>query len=230
MKTATDSMVCERGAKNGPNKGKGARGTVGGYKRHLRASEDPCEECLEAYRQWYREWAKGNSEKLREQGRRYERANTGKRREKSRRWREANPDHVKKYGRAYRQANVEALKIRQRAYRQANAERIKERDKTRSRAYRRTNVEVVREQERRRRAREAAAPTIPYTAAQLEQRMSMFGGRCWLRIHCDGAPMEQIEHVIALSLGGWHCLSNLRPSCHSCNSAKGNKDWKAFVR
>jgi 5-methylcytosine-specific restriction endonuclease McrA len=51
--------------------------------------------------------------------------------------------------------------------------------------------------------------------------MACWGDRCWLRILCDGAPYETVDHVIPLVLGGPHCLSNLRPACGPCNSSKG---------
>ncbi|WP_349257835.1 HNH endonuclease [Iamia sp.] len=36
-----------------------------------------------------------------------------------------------------------------------------------------------------------------------------------------GVEADSIDHVKPLSKGGAHMLSNLRPSCRSCNSRKG---------
>src|SRR5690606_26318465 len=77
----------------------------------------------------------------------------------------------------------------------------------------------------RRRAILKGARSIPFTADQLDQRMSMFGCRCWM---CGG-PFEHMDHVKPLSRGGWHCLSNLRPSCARCNKSKADK-WPVDVR
>lgn len=70
-------------------------------------------------------------------------------------------------------------------------------------------------------ARRKGAPTISFTVEQLEARMSMFAG-CWM---CgdDVSNGLHVDHVKPLSRGGWHCLSNLRPSCPSCNLSKGAK-------
>lgn len=69
-------------------------------------------------------------------------------------------------------------------------------------------------------ARRKGAPTVPFTRDQLEARLSMFGG-CWM---C-GADLGKfhIDHVKPLARGGWHCLSNLRPACPTCNISKGAK-------
>ncbi|MGW8593542.1 HNH endonuclease [Dietzia sp. NPDC055877] len=48
----------------------------------------------------------------------------------------------------------------------------------------------------------------------------MFAG-CWI---CGSVLDEfHVDHVKPLSKGGWHCLSNLRPCCPSCNLRKGAK-------
>ena len=35
----------------------------------------------------------------------------------------------------------------------------------------------------------------------------------------------QIDHMIPLSKGGLHVMSNLLPACRSCNLKKFNMDW-----
>lgn len=65
-------------------------------------------------------------------------------------------------------------------------------------------------------------------AASIEQvraRVELYGGQCWI---C-GSPYEAIDHVIALTRGGTNFSANLRPICRSCNSRKGNKNWRDFV-
>ena len=70
-------------------------------------------------------------------------------------------------------------------------------------------------------ARRKGAPTVPFTADQLEDRLSMFSG-CWM---CgdDVSNGLHVDHVKPLARGGWHCLANLRPACPSCNISKGAK-------
>lgn len=70
-------------------------------------------------------------------------------------------------------------------------------------------------------ARRKGAPTIQFTLQQLEDRLSMFAG-CWM-CGCALDGGFHVDHVKPLARGGWHCLSNLRPSCPTCNISKGAK-------
>lgn len=46
-----------------------------------------------------------------------------------------------------------------------------------------------------------------------------YGGFCYL---CGGTATT-LDHVIPRSRGGTEAITNLRPCCVSCNSAKGNR-------
>jgi hypothetical protein len=86
------------------------------------------------------------------------------------------------------------------------------------------NADLIKEYNRKRRAFKRGATIQNFTHEQLMQRMSIFGFKC---SYCNG-PFEHLDHVIPLSKGGKHCLSNLRPSCQFCNCSKHNKnlfDW-----
>jgi 5-methylcytosine-specific restriction endonuclease McrA len=74
------------------------------------------------------------------------------------------------------------------------------------------------EHKRRRKARLREAQIVPFTADELEARLSMTGGRCWL---CGNAGADTVDHVLPISRGGPHILANLRPAHHSCNGRKG---------
>lgn len=82
--------------------------------------------------------------------------------------------------------------------------------------YRLANREAALERTRRYRARKRAVLNIPFTVAQLAQRLSMFPG-CWI---CRDPGWAEVDHVKPLIHGGAHCLSNLRPICRSCNASK----------
>lgn len=56
---------------------------------------------------------------------------------------------------------------------------------------------------------------------QILQRWAMFGGMCWI---CQKVAATSTDHVLALCRGGTNWTSNLRPACHSCNSAKTTMD------
>ena len=108
---------------------------------------------------------------------------------------------------------------RRRSQRSTPEGRAKEREQYRRYYEANRSVEIRRAADRW--AKRKGAPTIPFTVEQLEARMSMFAG-CWM---CgdDLSNGVHVDHVKPLSRGGWHCLSNLRPSCPSCNLSKGAK-------
>ena len=78
------------------------------------------------------------------------------------------------------------------------------------------NREKVREAWRQRRVRQIHAPG-QHTLEQLQARAEYYGRVCWI---CRRAPATAIDHVLALCNGGADWPANLRPVCHSCNSAK----------
>jgi len=53
--------------------------------------------------------------------------------------------------------------------------------------------------------------------------------------YCDARPAETWDHVNGLVLnsrysGYGHTIGNLLPCCKECNSRKGNRNWKIFLR
>lgn len=104
-----------------------------------------------------------------------------------------------------------ASRSRSAAWRKANAERIKDYN----RAYEPRMRQLVN-------ARNAAirATALPFTIQQLQQRMAVFGNRCWI---CRG-EYEHVDHVKPIKAGGTHILANMRPACARCNRRK-NKTW-----
>lgn len=79
--------------------------------------------------------------------------------------------------------------------------------------YRRQFPEIMRKAAHRRRARLRSVPSHPWTRVHVR---ALYGDSCF---YCQG-PYEHTDHVIPLSKGGWDVLSNLRPSCASCNCSK----------
>jgi 5-methylcytosine-specific restriction endonuclease McrA len=164
-------------------------------------------------------------------------ANVVYERERVSRWREENPDRQRAAGRRQYWANPERVRQRKREWQAANAALVNQRrrashdstkNRARIRAWRERNPDADRlyweahraeavERTRAYRARKRSTLTIPFTASQLRQRLSMFPG-CWM---CGGAWTE-VDHVKPLAKGGAHCLANLRPACRSCNAAKGD--------
>ncbi len=151
-----------------------------------------------------------------------------KRREYQATYRESHREELAAKRRAYYRRNPDKLKAAARQYALAHPEwrkavlaRMWERNPEAIRAAKRKwsaiNKEAECEKQRRRRARLRACLHIPFSVAQLKQRLSMFGGHCWV---C-GEEAAAVDHVKPLVAGGPHILSNLRPICGVCNSRKG---------
>lgn len=81
----------------------------------------------------------------------------------------------------------------------------------------------------------AVAPNDEYVPELVKSAMRDLGQnpenlRC---VYCD-EPAETWDHVFATvkdkKFSGYgHRLGNLLPCCKPCNSAKGNKNWRAFI-
>ena len=150
--------------------------------------------------------------------------NREKRNAISKAWRERNKEKMAAIKKAYVLSNKEKIT----AYKKENKNRIaevnrewrKNNPEKRSmtyKKYRKNNPDKVLESTSIRRARLKKGVIVKFTASQLRQRLSVFGGKCWI---CGGVA-DQVDHVIPLAKGGAHALSNLRPSCGKCNRVKG---------
>lgn len=84
---------------------------------------------------------------------------------------------------------------------------------------------------RRRRAREWAAEGT-HTATEWKNKLLEYKGRChWCHEVINGTA--QADHVIPLSRGGSDYISNIVPSCETCNKRKGAKmpdEWCAISK
>lgn len=132
---------------------------------------------------------------------------------------EENPDKARAYAREYHKLNLETRMRQQREFRARTIE-------TRlaySRAYYRAHSDVFKEAARARKQKIRGATVVPFTSGQLLDRLSMFGGKCWM-CKCPLTRKNQhIDHVKPISKGGPHMLANLRPACASCNLSKGDR-------
>lgn len=85
---------------------------------------------------------------------------------------------------------------------------------------------VIRRNDRIRRARKRGANVLPFTELELKAWFEQFGGSC---AYCDRpCPQPTQDHVIPLSKGGAHALSNLLPVCLACNLSKASSDLLAW--
>lgn len=132
----------------------------------------------------------------------------------------------------YVSTHREQLRTRSNNYRASNLQKVKASEKIRRPKIRvRERLYYAKHPEKRavRNAtyhhRMRAAPG-KITAANIKARFDFYGNKC---AYCGG-PAEAADHVIAVVRGGSNWPANIRPSCTSCNSSKGDKSlavWKA---
>jgi 5-methylcytosine-specific restriction endonuclease McrA len=85
----------------------------------------------------------------------------------------------------------------------------------------------TRQKSKRRKALERGSIGIQVKGCQVKKRFAEFGNCC---AYCGAAGDLHIEHVIPISKGGTHVLSNIVPACQSCNYSKRDKDAEAWYR
>ena len=166
----------------------------------------------EKHRQYARTSAKRNPEMKRACAQRYRERHRAELAAKARDYYRRNSDKVKAYVARWCEANPEKVKATQARQRERNRDRIRERNRLWAKAH----PESVCETQRRRRARLRTTKIEGFTHTQLEARLSMYGGRCWI---C-GRPADCVDHVKPIAKGGPHILANLRPICTTCNCRK----------
>jgi 5-methylcytosine-specific restriction endonuclease McrA len=137
-------------------------------------------------------------------------------------------DH-KAYHAKWREEHREQYRACSREAKRREAERDPDRVRQRRKAWEARRPEVLKAGWAKhtpiKRARKSAVAVVPFTAAELQARLSMFGHRCWI---C-GDPYQAVDHVKPLAKGGLHVLANLRPICHVCNSRKKDQ-WPYPVK
>lgn len=123
------------------------------------------------------------------------------------------------YHRQWRKRNHRSRIEWERAYREENRERLRES----ARASRMTNPERFRIAKHNYRSRKLMNGLVPMTPEQIDDKIRYWGSRCWI-CSKELAPRDiQLDHVKPINKGGMTCLSNLRPACKSCNSAKRDR-------
>ena len=229
------------------------------YHRHKGAPDGHraiCKDCVNAASRAYnaahperrreavRKWAKANpeavvakrrayydanAESLNEKARAYRAANPDKVREWKRRDREANSDWYQDYGRRWREANPDKV----REYLEANAEKRREQrvaynaaNYDKRRAWLEANADKTRAYANKRRALKVDGDCGCVNSESVAAVIAAYGEAC---VYCGGA-VEHIDHLVPLSRGGHHCVSNLRPACTSCNTSKFTSTLNAFLK
>lgn len=192
-------------------------------------------QCIICYSEKVKDYHEENREKVLEQGRIYYQNH----KEEKRQYAEENKEKIEEYQAKYMEEHKEEICEQRRKYREKNKEIIKIKKKE----YYEENKEQILAQKKEylfnnphievnKYAKRAAA--IGDAVITKEEWLLVMGSNGWRCIYCDTSLTKSnrsIDHVVPLSLGGPHHVSNLVPSCISCNSSKGDRkldDWDAF--
>jgi 5-methylcytosine-specific restriction endonuclease McrA len=118
--------------------------------------------------------------------------------------------------RAHYEANRELTLEKQKAYRASNAERIA----LYQSQYYLAHPGISREKYAKRRALEIdAMGDLPCNWVYV--LLSYYGSSC---LSCGSQENLEMDHVVPLSRGGMHDLSNMQILCRTCNRSKGNRN------
>jgi 5-methylcytosine-specific restriction endonuclease McrA len=193
-----------------------------GHATKRRTSTAVCVECATAYLKSYisanREHvaalARENYAKNRSQRNATRRAwnarNKDKRNAAQRRWNEKNPDKVAAARRRYHAKNPSLAKEWAKAWKTRNPSKA---------------AAMFANNQAKRRARKATCE--PISAAQIAAHKKRYGKHCAI---CRDKGKTTLDHIIPLSAGGAHRLSNIQWLCFSCNSSKGARSMEDFAR
>lgn len=179
-----------------------------------------------------REWVLNNPEKAKERQSKYALANKERLELHRKSYYLKNSDHSKEKSKEYVLANKEKISIYRKEYRIKNKEKIceylrihyennKEAIAKNNKQYRKEHIEAHRINNQRRKSLKKQLPST-LTEQQWANIKLHFNNSC---AYCGKESILTQEHFIALSKGGEYSFNNIIPSCQSCNSSKGNKDF-----
>ena len=133
-------------------------------------------------------------------------------------WLDENPDATR--GQMNRRANFLLNEERERESNRKWSNSNQEVVTKRTREWRQSNPERARFHELNRERRLHATPKelIPSNQALADWK-ELYGQSC---CYCGTTGKLSLEHIIPISRGGLHTLSNILWACKSCNSSKGN--------
>lgn len=170
-------------------------------------------------------WYHANKDSAREANRAWCAANREKRLEHRRKsyWKTRDPEAIRARAKRKRLENPEINRRGTKAWREKN------RDKMRAlvSAWAKANPDKIQAGQATRRALKKSTADGTVTAKAWAALKSAANNRC---TYCGETFVRlTMDHVIPLSRGGTHTLSNIVPACSSCNSRKNTKLLAEFV-
>lgn len=128
-----------------------------------------------------------------------------------------NPEKYKKIKRKSYDANKEIYSERSKQWDKDNPQKALERH----RRYNKRFPEKKNIDSQNRRMRVKSAPGRGVTDSDWKKILEFYGNKC---LKCGSTKRITLDHVIPITLGGWHDPINIQPLCHSCNSGKQNRN------
>lgn len=126
------------------------------------------------------------------------------------------PEKFRTYQKEWRQSHPDNARKHHQTYTKAHPEKVQDY----LRHYRHLHPEVMQVINARYYANKCDAPINDLTTKQWEEIKAAYGHRC---VYCN-RKMQRLtmDHIVPLSKGGSHTVSNIVPACQSCNSKKND--------
>lgn len=157
------------------------------------------EENKERIRERKKQWRLENLERVREKNRKWEKDNRERSKPRRQKWCEENKERMEKVTKIWFEKNREKLKNYQKQYKEDNPQKI-----INALTKRKIKIELFKE----------------ITKQEWLDLMNKYEWKCF---YCDKTftvKTRTLDHIIPLSKGGRHHISNLIPCCRSCNRFK----------
>jgi hypothetical protein len=178
--------------------------------------------CRDCERNYNREWAKKNRDKVEAYREKYKDRYTERKKETKKRYAEEHKEEQKLRFQRYWEKNKDRMHARAREYYiRTRADRKQKQSESNSR-YRRNNLERFRQYAQRRYHIKRNLPAT-LTMDEWEYIKSVFE---WTCCYCGAACDLDREHFIPVTKGGGYTLENILPACNSCNTSKFNNDFE----
>lgn len=162
-------------------------------------------------------WNEANPDKVKERAKRWRERHPDRAKAAKKRWEAKNPDKVK----AHKRTDYERHKDHINAKKAEWNERNKERRSERRRQWVAENRDRIRFHNNKRKLLERVEVPDELGFGEWEAMVEACGNQCIVP-DCKASPVTK-DHIIPLSKGGRHHISNIQPLCGPCNSRKGTK-------
>ena len=190
--------------------------------------DSQCKECRKKY---HSDYYQKNKDKANERSKEYQKTDAWKSYVK--RYKEENREYLNEKARGWREQNREKHLQSARNCKQRNHEKYtklrREREatpefKAKRQEYYEANKEKSFNRVRKRRTLKKSTVAL-LTTEQWRQAKEHFNNQC---AYCGSEGNLSQDHIIPISLGGYHVRTNVAPACLSCNLSKSNKEMVAW--